>query len=81
MLLVALINPYVLVKLILTIYHPSEHIKRYIFDAEKSSRYIRDLLIHCVFRFLNAGRQSVDANSIVMQMTLKLRVVCFQTIY
>ena len=30
---------------------------------------------------MDAGRESVDANSIVAQMTLKTRVVCFQTIY
>ena len=35
----------------------------------------------CVCRFVDAEHESMDANSIVMQMNDKISVVCFQTIY
>ena len=35
----------------------------------------------CICRFVDAGRESVDASSVVTQMNHKISVVCFQTIY
>ena len=36
---------------------------------------LKETVFDCVFRFVDAGHQLVDANSIVTQMSLKIRVV------
>ena len=55
--------------------------KSWVFIGQEKLNKTLFLGTDCVFRFVDAGRQSVDVNSIVAQMTLKIRVVCFQTIY